>query len=486
MTIQARQPVGPAPIPRRTLLWAMLAAAVGAALTVLSPPAGFAFAVLVAVGAMVRGMPIGTAGVRLTALTAVAAVAGPNLAIPQAPSLFAFRVLIAVLLFGALAYTLAGGRLGGFGPISIPVALLGLITLWAAMSIAWADDKGPAARWTLLFLLEAALAVSLPLAFATRRRAIRLLVVLGAVFAVSSILALMEIKLGIRLPTSRLAKKSATTTFAATSLFGNENNLATYLTLTLPYLLVLPLVFHEFRLRVLGLAASAAALVALLFTGSKANLLATGIILVTLLLFFGTDPRQRRRALGAVLVAAAAIGLVVPAVLGGGLIKLPQRAITKFDFGILQSQVSTGTGSGAVRDSLLKDGLALVGDTGGIGVGAGNADTHVRALQNFPGVSNMHDWWLEVVVNLGLVGLALYVCFYLFLFTRQLRIARTAQDPLLRYLGLAGAASLAGFVMGSLGPSSVLTFAPMWLTFGLGMLTVTLARRAPDRDGRVP
>ena len=91
--------------------------------------------------------------------------------------------------------------------------------------------------------------------------------------------------------------------------------------------------------------------------------------------------------------------LVVPMLSGGGIVKLDERTVTKLDIGLLASQREAGTGSGAVRDALLNDGLAIVGETNGLGVGAGNAETRVRALSDFPGVANLHNWWLEVLVN---------------------------------------------------------------------------------------
>jgi teichuronic acid biosynthesis protein TuaE len=126
---------------------------------------------------------------------------------------------------------------------------------------------------------------------------------------------------------------------------------------------------------------------------------------------------------------------------------------------------------------VLDEGLGLVGRTQGLGVGAGNAETQIRSLANFTGVENLHNWWLEVVVNLGVAGLALYCALYLTLLRGQFRAARRSGDPLIRWLGLSGGLALVGFVVGSLGPSSVIAFAPMWITFGLGMLTIVLARR---------
>jgi O-antigen ligase len=101
----------------------------------------------------------------------------------------------------------------------------------------------------------------------------------------------------------------------------------------------------------------------------------------------------------------------------------------------------------------------------------------VRTLVEFPGVANLHNWWLEVLVDGGIVALVLYLLFYLTLFRRQLRVARAHRDPLVRYMGLAGSLSLLGWVIGSIGPSTAIHFAPMWIMFGLGMGTLVLARR---------
>jgi teichuronic acid biosynthesis protein TuaE len=87
------------------------------------------------------------------------------------------------------------------------------------------------------------------------------------------------------------------------------------------------------------------------------------------------------------------------------------------------------------------------------------------------------------VVNGGLVGLALYLGFYLTLLRGQLQATRRARDGLVRYLGLAGGLALIGFVAGSLGPSTAIHFAPMWITFGLCMITMVLARR--EEEGRL-
>jgi O-antigen ligase len=449
------------------------------ALAVVDPLLGLGLAVAALAVTLIRAVPMPRVARVAIGVTAVAAIAGPNLAVPAAPWLFAFRVLIVLVGLGLVGYLLMDRPVSVPAGLPLPAQVLGVWLLWTALSIGWADDLQAAARWTLFMAMMGGLAVGIALVCRTRRRAIVLLAVLGATFAVAFAIAMAELILGIRLPTSALLGRQRDVAFGATSLFGNQNNFATYLTLTLPYFIALPVVFRDVRLRALGLGGTVACLAALLYTGSKSNLLALGLILAALLLLMATDPRGRRRFAVAAGVVVVVLLLVVPSLFGGGLIRLPQRAVDKFNFGILSEQVAQGTGSGAVRGNLLTDGLNLVVETGGLGVGAGNAESHVRSLADFPGVANLHDWWLEVLVNGGLIGFSLYLAFYLTLLHGTLR-ARWSDDQLVRYLGLAGGLALIGYVAGSLGPSTAIHFAPMWITFGLCMAAMVLREAARE------
>jgi O-antigen ligase len=297
------------------------------------------------------------------------------------------------------------------------------------------------------------------------------------------LVAIAEITTGVRLPTSALAERVGA--FAATSFFGNQNNFATYLALTLPYLLVLPVVARDVRLRVLGAGGAVIAIALILFSGSKANLVAVGIILIGMLVVLATDPAMRRAFVAALVVVGGALLLIIPSLFGAGIVPLPEQAVAKLDFGTLQAQVQSGSGSGAVRSSLLGTGLDLAAGTGGVGVGAGNAEVVVRGQQGYEGVANLHNWTLEVLVDTGIIGLVLFGSLYVIMLVGNLRVARRTHDPWLRYMGLAGSLALLGFITGSLGPSTAIHFAPMWITFGLCLTTIVLSRHVGP-DGRIP
>ena len=462
-----------------------IGAAAGGALAVWQPLIGLGLAFVAALAAVVARLPIPRLGAALVVLTALAAVAGPNLAAPPAPWLFAFRVLIVLLGLGLVGYLLMDGRLVIPAGVPRPAGLLAVWLLWSAISIGWAPDALAALRWTAFLAMMAGLALGIALFCRRRRNVLIILVALGCAFALACLIALAEIATGFHLPTSRGVKRQGL--FGATSLFGNENNFAIYLTLTLPYLAVIPLFVRDVRLKALGYAGSAAALLLALTTGSKSALVSIGLILLALLVIVGRDRESRGRAAAAGAIAAVAVALVVPAALGSGPLALSQRAVTKLDFGLLLEQVESQTGSGGVRASLLSEGLGLVDETDGLGVGAGNAETSIKSLSDFPGAANLHNWWLEVLVNGGVVGFALYLTLFLTMLRGQTKAARASPDPLVRYLALAGALSLIGLIAGSLGPSTAIHFTPMWITFGLSIGAIVLARQAAASPaGRAP
>jgi O-antigen ligase len=468
---------GSRPVPPPAAIAILVGAVAAGALAVWQPLVGLALAVVVLIGTLLRGAPVARLAPVLVVLTALAAIAGPNLAAPPAPWLFLFRVLIVLLGLGAVGYLLMDGRIALPAGLPRPAGILGVWLGWSALSIGWAQEPLAALRWTAFLAMMGGLAVAIAILCRSRRRAKILLWCLFGAFVLAGLVAVAEAVTGLHLPTFRAGRESNVGLIGVGSFFGNQNNFATFLSLSLPYLAVLPIVYRDVRLRAIGFVGGGAALIFILLTGSKSGLLAAGLVILGLLVLVGTDRRARGRVLVAGAIAGLAVLLVVPSVLGGGLVQLDERTVTKFDFGILAQQLESQEGSGGVRASLLSEGLGLVAETDGLGVGAGNAETSVRGLADFPGVANLHNWWLEVLVNGGVVGFALYLAFYLTLLRRQAHAARRTRDPLVRYMALAGTLSLVGWILGSIGPSTAIHFAPMWVVFGLSMGALVLARR---------
>ena len=142
--------------------------------------------------------------------------------------------------------------------------------------------------------------LAIPITASSRRYLSWVLGALTVAFVLSILGALAEVFAGVHFPASALTPREGA--FAATSFFGNQNNFATYLSLTLPYLVLLPVVARDARVRILGAAGAIVAIVFILFSGSKANLVAVGIILVGMLVVLATDRSMRRAFVASVVV----------------------------------------------------------------------------------------------------------------------------------------------------------------------------------------
>ncbi|MCX6410026.1 MAG: O-antigen ligase family protein [Actinobacteria bacterium] len=466
----------------RAAVLVLVAAVAAGALAAYAPVPGVLLAVAL-VGVMlvrVRTLPeLGRAAVLVALITAII---GPNLGVPGHAEVFAFRLVAVLIILGIATWLLMGRGLPVPNGLGMPMALVAGWVGWALVSISWAGSTTDAIRWTTFLIISSGVMLAIPIMASSRRYLSWVLGALAAAFVLSILGALAEVFAGVHFPASALTPREGA--FAATSFFGNQNNFATYLSLTLPYLVLLPVVARDARVRILGAAGAIVAIVFILFSGSKANLVAVGIILIGMLVVLATDRSMRRAFVASVVVVGAALALIIPSLFGAGIVPIPEQAVAKLSFSTLQAQVSSGQGSGAVRSTLLTKGIDIAAGTGGVGVGAGNAENTVRSENGYEGVANLHNWTLEVLVDTGVVGLVLYAALYIFMLVGCFRAARGSGDPLMRYMGLAGLLALLGFITGSVACSTVIAFAPMWITFGLCLATIVLARRAGP-DGRI-
>ncbi len=241
----------------RAAALALIAALAAGALAAFAPIPGLAVAVVVLAVVVLGRTQMPALGRAAVLVAMVAAIIGPNLAVPGAQEAFAFRLLAGLIVVGLGAWLVMGRGIPVPDGLGWPMAIAAGWVAWSLASVMWAESTADALRWTVFLFMMTGLMLAIPIAASTRRRLMWFMAALGVTFAAAVLVAVAEIVTGVRLPTSALANRVGA--FAATSFFGNQNNFATYLALALPYLLVLPVIARDVRLRVLGLAGGAVA-----------------------------------------------------------------------------------------------------------------------------------------------------------------------------------------------------------------------------------
>ena len=241
---------------------------------------------------------------------------------------------------------------------------------WLLVTMLWAPDKAAGFRYLGVMILMLVLVGATAAAGASDRRLRALCVVLAVAYALIVCMAAIESTLGIRLPVSRLLYGNVNVQYQVTSVFHNQNDLATYLAICWPFFFTVFFLTRRLWWWLLSLAAMAFCAFTLVRTGSRSSVLAIGLETVVAVLFFarlGARLTSRRNKVIGVVLALALMS-------GAGYLLFNNSQsdmLRQFRLEQLVSNVQQGQGSGEIRAQLLHNGLYEAGDYLLLGGGPG-------------------------------------------------------------------------------------------------------------------
>lgn len=139
--------------------------------------------------------------------------------------------------------------------------------------------------------------------------------------------------------------------------------------------------------------------------------------------------------------------------------------------------------SGSSRKELIVDGILCFKNTCGLGVGSGNFKHHRELKQNNDRyyMVNMHSHLVEILAEGGIVFATIYSVWLGMLLYSAYRLTTSKKIfidmPSIKY-GLLFA--LIGFIPGSNGPSSCVYFLPMYILWGITLVTIEYSNSYED------
>lgn len=136
------------------------------------------------------------------------------------------------------------------------------------------------------------------------------------------------------------------------------------------------------------------------------------------------------------------------------------------------TEFSFGGRSGSERLQLLNIGGRLLWESKGLGVGPGNSALLIRQVKG-EGRTDLHNWWMELLVDYGLAGFLAFTCFYFWLLGSIIHRWRRLPEGQERYLAEVAMISLVTFALGSIVPSSIAPHTYPWMLFGLALALVS-------------
>lgn len=137
-----------------------------------------------------------------------------------------------------------------------------------------------------------------------------------------------------------------------------------------------------------------------------------------------------------------------------------------------------GKSSVAIRLCLMLNGIDALIDSNGVGVGAGGSQAIQEEVKGDKvRITSMHNVWIELLVEGGVVFALLFAAWYVSLLRRLWGAVRAPESTFHAYMAVSLFVSLIGLTLNAIGPSSVIYSIPMWGFIGLCLATIEMAKR---------
>lgn len=385
-------------------------------------------------------------------------------------SLFPFRIFLICLWVLFIFYYLFNRGKADLSGIKIKNYLLFLF-IWlayAAISILWAVETSFAIR-EIVFLFMAVSIIFFTVYFIISigdlKKFYRIWLIM---FSLLIPVGIWEVITGNHLPVSKLFMTThLKIRFLPSTVFANPNDYATFIVLSIPFIISFIRYSNRIIARVLGSLILFIGLVLLFATFSRANYLALAVAFIFWFIFL-LKPLSKFKFLILLCVVIISLLIISPVKLERGI-------------GILNQQIGSlgeKKGSVEVRLNLAKNVSFFLLDSYGFGVGAGNITYIMDKYKVFytKNISNVHNWWLELLANYGFLFFGSYLIFYFSIMFSLWKIYKRLEHPAQKMICEALLVSLVSFSIASVSSSSIIAFQPMWLLFAFALAFINYAR----------
>ena len=252
-----------------------------------------------------------------------------------------------------------------------------------------------------------------------------------------------------------------------TAVYHNPNDYATYLSLSLPFVITFVKYNKKKIAQLFGITAILCSLYLILVTFSRANYLAALSIIVFSFLMLKT--RKKLKIAFSILIVFVILFFAI----SNTMENIRETAVTQTSS--LFKRGLSEKGSLSVRVNLIRNSLLFLGDSYGFGIGAGNSEHYMKRYGAYDTYSktqrivNVHNWWIEILVEYGIfifVGYLWFFCSILLnLYRINCKIENSSEKRVCESLLL----GLIGFALASVSSSSIMNLIPQWMLFAFAL-----------------
>lgn len=255
------------------------------------------------------------------------------------------------------------------------------------------------------------------------------------------------------------------------SMLGNPNNYATLLLFGV-FITYVNLTNTKSKIIKLLCYITILSSVVLIFkTDSRANML--GLIIGVIVFIYMRYFKKKG-------IKALLLFIIFPVILFAFFNKFETLVMTIF--GKLQFDFASSSGSDAVRMNLIKNGLIFLKETIGFGTGAGNIEYWMttRKVYYVGNITNMHNWWMEILVGYGVAVFIGYLWVYLKMINKLYYVFNNSNDKFIQSTSLAFLCWMVSFIVASVSSSSNISQEWLWLFWGVVISFIRYVEKNKD------
>lgn len=277
-----------------------------------------------------------------------------------------------------------------------------------------------------------------------------------------------EVMTGNHLITSNLSNRQYKV-FTPTSVFRNQNDYATFLTLSFCFLLPLIKNVKKSFIRICSVTLLASSLYLLIFTMSRSNIIATVMVFISWFILFFHKYNLKLKFIISILLVPLMIIFI-------------NSFITSSTIQSLSHEITEGIGSGGVRINLIKNSFSFLANSLALGIGAGNAEWYMqnKAIFDTKGILNVHNWWVELLTNYGIIIFFLYCWLYMYVAKKSFKFSKRTKLPWEKIFAESVFLGCIGFFLASCSSSSIMAFKPQWFFWGFSFSCLGILKQSPE------
>lgn len=417
----------------------------------------------------------------------ISAILGYSVSLPSYPHFYLFHFIFSIVLSLFVYHLLLKGRIKFKTRKTEKYLSFFLVwSLWILVSFLWAEDKALAIKFSLIYAMMFLFSWFLILYNRSKKIFKNTLKILFFIFLVALFIGTLEAFTAFRLPVSPYSDTSRYD-FAVrqyletvpTSFFYNPNNYATFLTFSSPFVLFAMCYASSVKANIGFFLVAYLIFVNIIMTGASLNILAA---LVIIFVYFLLCLRRSKSIENTPKYPAMSFVLICVLILS---ISTNDCLKNRFEETIYKTKViSSGEYSlnepyslsirATILNKIFHPPTQLLFFRGH---GVGNTANYLYK-ENLPrGITNPHNWWFELFGDFGVFFLSLYFLFFFSLLKSLWRIMEKSKEKFDLFISSSCFLSLVGFMIVSMGPSSIVYFIPHWILIGLSIITINIFQK---------